>query len=232
MESKYTCKGIASSNLVPTPQEKIVVGRKQICLKGHREFKSRPHRTFSEMKKNIELEYRARFSKKKYDSLFAFLRSGAKDLGADNKRVWFFVMPDKLLKVTHDISSKSGKITLKLTKIGKGSHFEEIEFPISEKSIEPAVKLFTKLGYKYLLEPKILRHNFYYKGVNLALKYSKTWGYHIELEIMISSMNQKKQAEKKIFGVAKELGASIMSEKELREFTQNIERTYKKPVEL
>ena len=30
---------------------------------------------------------------------------------------------------------------MKLTKIGKGSHFEEIEFPVSEKSIESAIKL-------------------------------------------------------------------------------------------
>ena len=182
------------------------------------------------MKKNIELEYRARFSKKKYDALSRFLRSHAKDLGADDKRVWFFVMPNKLLKVTHDISSKSGKITLKLTKIGRGSHFEEIEFPIAEKSIEPAVKLFTNLGHKYLLEPKILRHNFVYKGVEIALKYSKTWGFHIELEIMISSVKQKERAEKKIFSMAKELGVSLMSEKELWEFTQNIEKTYKNPV--
>ena len=179
--------------------------------------------------KNIELEYRARFSKKKYDALFKFLRSHAKDLGADDKRVWFFVMPDKLLKVTHDISSKSGKITLKLTKIGRGSHFEETEFPISEKSVETAVKLFAKLGHKYLLEPKILRHNFFYKGVEVALKYSKTWGYHLELEIMISSVKQKERAKKKIFSIAEELGVSLMSEKELWQFTQHVEKTYENP---
>lgn len=178
-------------------------------------------------KKTIELEYRARFSKKKYNALLKFLYSHAKDLGADDKRVWFFVMSDKLLKVTHDISSKSGKITLKLTKIGKGSHFEEIEFPISEKSIESAIKLFTSLGHKYIFEPKILRHNFSYKGVEVALKYSKTWGYHLELEIMISSLSQKGRAGEKIFSVAEELGVSIMSEEELWKFTQNIEKTYK-----
>src|SRR3989344_7689458 len=101
-------------------------------------------------KKIIEIEYRSRFSKKKYSALSKFLYLHAKDLGTDDKRVWFFVMPDKLLKVTHNISSKSGKITLKLTKIGRGSHFEEIEFPIPEKAIERAIQLFTSLGYKYL----------------------------------------------------------------------------------
>ena len=181
-------------------------------------------------KKKIELEYRARFSKEKYSALVNFLNLHAKDLGIDDKRVWFFVMSDKLLKVTHNISFKSGKVTLKLTKIGKGSHFKEIEFPISEESVETAVELFTSLGYKYLFEPKIFRINFFYKGVELALKYSKTWGYHLELEVMISSMNEKDHAERKIFGIAKELGVSIMSEEKLWQFTQNIEKTYKNPV--
>lgn len=180
-------------------------------------------------KKNIEVEFRSRFSKEKYDQLLEFLLKNAKDLGADDKRVWFFVMPDKLLKVTHNVTSKSGKITLKLTKIGKGTHFKEIEFPIEEKSIEPAVQLFTNLGHDYLFESKILRHNFLYKEVEIALKYSKTWGYHLELEVMISSMDEKELAEKKIFEVAKELEVSIMSEEELWEFTQNIEKTYQNP---
>jgi len=177
--------------------------------------------------KNIEVEYRAKFSKAKYDKLLKFLLKKAKDLGADDKRVWFFCLPDKLLKVTHNISLKSGKITLKLTKIGKGSHFEEIEFPVGEESVEPAIKLFTNLGYKYLFEPVILRHNFSYKGVELALKYSKTWGYHLELEIEIASLAQKGRAEEKIFKVAGELGVKLMSEEELWTFTQNIEKTYK-----
>lgn len=179
--------------------------------------------------KNIEIEYRSRFSKAKYNKLLKFLSEKARDLGADDKKVWFFTMPEKLLKVTHNISLKSGKITLKLTKIGKGTHFEEIEFPIKEESVKPAIQLFTKLGYKYLLEPEILRHNYSYKGVELALKYSKTWGYHLELEIVIDSLKLKAEAERKINLVAKELGVSLMSERELWEFTQEVERTYKNP---
>lgn len=180
-------------------------------------------------KKNIEVEFRARFSKKKYDELLKFLSINAEDLGTDDKRVWFFCLPDRLLKVTHNISRKSGKITLKLTKIGKGNHFKEIEFSVAEESVETAVQLFVNLGYDYLFEPIILRHNFLYKGVELALKYSKTWGYHLELEIMISSIIQKERAEKKILGVAKELGVTTMSEEELWEFTQNVEKTYQNP---
>jgi len=180
-------------------------------------------------KKNIEIEYRAKFSKKKYNTLLRFLHRHAKDLGDDDKRVWFFVMPDKLLKITHNITFKSGKITLKLTKIGKGSHFEEIEFPIEEGAVADAIKLFNKLGHRYLFEPKILRHNYVYKGVELAIKYSKTWGYHMELEVLINSLRKKAVAKKRIYQVAKELGVKIMSEKELWDFTQDVEKTYINP---
>jgi len=173
---------------------------------------------------------RSRFSKEKYDELLAFLEKNAKHLGTDDKEVWFFVMPDKLLKVTHNISKKNGKITLKLNKIGHGSSFEEIEFLIDERDIEKAVKLFTELGHEYLFEPTILRRDFEHKGVEFAVKYSKTWGYHCELEILISSKEQEKEAEATIREVARELDIPIMTEEELLAFTQNIEATYVNPV--
>ncbi len=179
---------------------------------------------------NIEVELRSRFSKEKYDELLAFLEKNATHLGVDDKRIWFFVMSDKLLKVTHNISKKNGKITLKLTKIGHGSSFEEIEFLIDEKDIEKAVKLFTTLGHEYLFEPTILRRDFEYKGVEFALKYSKTWGYHLELEVLLSSKEGEKEAEAHIREVAQELNIPIMTEEELLAFTQNIEATYVNPV--
>lgn len=179
--------------------------------------------------RNIEVEFRSRFSKEKYEQLLAFLSKNAKDLGADDKRVWFFVMPEKLLKVTHNVSKKNGKITLKLTKIGYGSTFEEIELPIAENDVENAVKIFTEIGHEYLFEPVILRHDFEYKGVELAIKFSKSWGYHLELEILLSSKDDVEPAEKQIRQVAKELEIDIMTEKELQEFTQNIEAAYIMP---
>ena len=179
--------------------------------------------------KNIEVELRSRFSKEKYDELLSFLENNAKHLGTDDKRVWFFVMPDKLLKVTHNISKKNGKITLKLTKIGYGSSFEGIEFLISEDDVEKAVKLFTNLGHEYLFEPTILRRDFEYKGIEFAIKYSKTWGYHLEMEVLLDSTDKEKEAEDYIREVAKELDIHIMTEQELREFTENIEATYVNP---
>ena len=179
------------------------------------------------MTKRIEVEYRARFSKKEHDRLFNLLRKDGTDLGKDNKNVYFFTFPDKLLKISHNISTGTAKITGKLSKIGQGSDFEEIEFPISPSDIEKAVKLFKLFGFTEVHSSYQSRHNFSYKGVEIALKYSKMWGYHAEFEILIKGGKQKAAADQKIKTVARELKVNLMTEKELREFIQQKENILK-----
>lgn len=178
-------------------------------------------------KKNIEIEFRSRFDVKKYKELEKFLSINAKDLGKDDKDVYFFLFPDKLLKVVNNVSKKTAKIVLKLTKIGKGSDFEEIEVPINQNDFEKTSKIFTTLYLCDNMHSFQKRHNYLYRGVELALKWSGPWGYHLELEVVIHDKNKKRFAEKKIFSVAKELGVKIMSDKELREFTKRKEKEYK-----
>lgn len=72
------------------------------------------------MIKQIEVEHRSRFSKEEHDRLLAFLYENGKDLGQDDKNVHFFTFPDKLLKVTDNISKNTAKITGKLNRIGGG----------------------------------------------------------------------------------------------------------------
>jgi adenylate cyclase class IV len=182
--------------------------------------------------KTIEVEFRALLSETQYRALEATLAEKAEDLGADDKRVWFFVMPDKLLKVTHNISKKNGKVTLKMTQLGGGSAFEEIEYYIAEESILKAVEVFQKLGHEYLLEPSIPRHNYSYKGVELALKFSKSWGYHVELEIVINDASQHVEAEEHIAEVAHELDIQLMSDLEVEKFSKNVQDNYVHPPEV
>ena len=178
-------------------------------------------------KSNIEIEFRSRFNIKKHKALNRFLSVNAKDLGEDDKDVYFFLFPDKLLKVVNNVSKKTAKIVLKLTKIGKGSDFEEIEVPIGQSDFEKTSKIFIALHAGDYMRSFQKRHNYLYKGVEIALKWSKLWGYHLELEVVVHNKNKKQLAEKKILSVAEELGVKIMSDKELREFTMRKEKEYK-----
>ncbi|MDD5289960.1 MAG: hypothetical protein PHT40_02020 [Patescibacteria group bacterium] len=180
------------------------------------------------MSKQIEIEFRSRFDKKKYDALAKFLKAKAKDLGQDDKDVYFFIFPGKLLKVVNNVSQKTAKLVMKLNKIGRGSSFEEIEMPIEPKNFNRAVKIFTLWGCQNIMRSFQKRHNYLYKGVELALKYSKHWGYHLELEIMINNPKQKQKAEKQIKKIAAELKISLMTDAELKKFTKQAERDYKK----
>lgn len=176
---------------------------------------------------NIEVELRSIFDESKYKELEEFLTKNAKDLGEDDKDVYFFILPDKLIKAVDNISKNTAKIVLKLNKIGEGSGFEEIEIPIQRESVEKAVKLFMSLGLNEIQRSFQKRHNYQYKEAEIALKYSETWGYHLELELLVESKDKVSEAEKKLHSLAEELGVKVMTDQELRDFTQKKDAEYR-----
>ena len=175
----------------------------------------------------IEVELRSMFSESEYNELAEFFKKNAKDLGEDDKDAYFFILPDKLVKVVNNISQKSAKIVLKLTKIGKGSGFEEIEILINQNDIEKAVKLFDALGLNEVQHFFQKRHNYLYKDVEIALKYSDAWGYHMELEKIVGDKSEVLEAERQIREIASEFDIHIMTNEELKEFTEKKDREYK-----
>ena len=182
-----------------------------------------------DLSKKIEIEFRSIFDENRYLELKEFLDKNAQNLGEDDKDVFFFIMPDKLVKVVNNISKNNAKLVLKLNKIGKGSDFEEIEIPILQANFNEMVKLFINIGVtNNIMQSFQKRHNYFYKEVELALKYSDIWGYHLELEIVVNDINEKEEAERKIKKIANELGVRLMTDRELIEFTKNAEEKYKK----
>lgn len=180
-------------------------------------------------KKNIyEIEFRSRFNKSTYTRLKSFLEKNAKDLGEDDKNVYFFILPDKLLKLVNNISKKSAEIVLKLNKIGRGSDFQELTAKIPPEEINTLLRILKNLDiYSSIIESFQKRHNYLYKNVEIALKYSKEWGYHAELEIVVNNLKNKNEAEDKIKLIADELKIKLMTDEELKEFTKKAEKKAK-----
>lgn len=176
----------------------------------------------------IELEFRARFSLEVYDAVKTILDAHARSLGQDDKDCAYFVFPDRLLKVVHNVSKKDAKVSLKLNRLGEGAAFEEMEFPFAEQDFELAKKLFRSLGLNVTyLEDTQQRINYVYKDCEIALKYGKTWGYHLEIEKMIEDTSKQEQAESEIRAVADELGITLMTEEEVKAFVAEVERNVK-----
>jgi hypothetical protein len=66
---------------------------------------------------SVEIELRARFDQDKHNELLGYLHKHAEDLGTNNKHLFFYVLPDKLLKVVENLSAGTAKISLKTSKI-------------------------------------------------------------------------------------------------------------------
>ncbi|MFD9413305.1 CYTH domain-containing protein [Streptomyces goshikiensis] len=175
----------------------------------------------------IEIEMRARFDKDAYEQLLARLTQEAEDLGCDDKNIFFYVLPDQLLKVTDNTAAGSAKITLKASKIGQGAAFPETEFAIGREDVPAAVRIFNALGFEDTMHQAFnQRHNFRFRGVEIAVKWSDAWGHHAEFEVLLddeASATARDEAVARIGAVADELGVHLMTEEELAEFTAAFE---------
>lgn len=172
----------------------------------------------------FEIEFRSRFNLKKFNILKKYLDNNAENLGEDNKDCYFYIFSDKLLKLVNNISKKTAKISLKLNRIGKGSLFPEFELYFYPKDFNSARSLFDA----FLLPDKKMhdfqeRINYCYKNCEIALKYSKTWGYHMEIEQVVDKKEKHKEVENHIRQIANELGVDLMSDKELKKFIKKAE---------
>ncbi|MFI1964035.1 CYTH domain-containing protein [Streptomyces pathocidini] len=179
----------------------------------------------------VEIEMRARFTKEAHDQLVARLKADGEDLGRDDKHIYFYVFPDRLLKVTDNTAAGTAKITLKGSKIGQGTAFAETEFAIAPADVPAAVKVFNALGFETTMHEAFnFRHNFRFDGVEIAVKWSEAWGYHAEFEILLddgAADADRVEAAAKITNVAAELGVSLMTEQELADFTAAFEAAEK-----
>jgi adenylate cyclase class IV len=179
----------------------------------------------------VEIEMRARFTKEAHDQLVARLRADGEDLGQDDKHIYFYVLPDKLLKVTDNTAAGTAKITLKGSRIGQGTAFAETEFSIAPADVPSAVKLFNALGFETTMHEAFnFRHNFRFDGVEIALKWSEAWGYHAEFEVLLDDGAPdaaRAEATAKITDVATALGVTLMTEQELADFTATFEAAEK-----
>ncbi|MFE2855298.1 CYTH domain-containing protein [Streptomyces lavendulae] len=175
----------------------------------------------------IEIEMRARFPKEAHDQLVGRLKADGEDLGNDDKHIYFYVLPDQLLKVTDNTAAGTAKITLKGSKIGQGSAFAETEFAIAPADVSAAVKVFNGLGFEAAMHEAFnFRHNYRFDGVEIAVKWSEAWGYHAEFELLLddaASDAARDEATAKIMDVAAELGVTLMTEQELADFTAAFE---------
>lgn len=175
-----------------------------------------------------EIEHRAILSKQQYENLKVLLSTQAKSLGSDDKDVSYYIFPEKLLKVVRNISKGTGVLSLKLNALGQGSAFKEFEvvFPIEQFDVMNTICGEVSTPQQIIVGTQ-KRSNFEYQGVEIALKWSEDWGYHVELEKLISNLADKDAADAAIVKVAKHFSITLMSEEEVAAFARSVKEKNK-----
>ena len=164
-----------------------------------------------------------------YKELAEKLDREAALLGTDDKEVSYYIFPDKLLKVVRNISKGTAKLSLKLTALGAGSSFREFEVPFPEESFETMKSICENISAPdQVISGTQKRTNYEYQGVEVALKWSEDWGYHVEFEIMVSDLSEKEAADARIHAVAAELSVPLMTEEEVGAFSAMVRAKKKK----
>lgn len=178
---------------------------------------------------NIEVEERALLTKNEYGRISQLLKREGEDLGQDDKNVFFYIFPDKLIKLVDEITQDKAKIVYKSNHIANSRSLEEIEVSIDRNDFAKFVDIFNKL----MLTDKILqsfqqRHNYAYHGCEIALKYSDSWGFHLEAEMVVNERKEIAAAKNKLKSIEEQLGVKFLSKEELRTITSKHEAGYER----
>jgi adenylate cyclase class IV len=172
----------------------------------------------------IEVEKRALLNEIKYNELTSFLESKAKSLGEDDKDVSYFIYEDKLLKVVHNISHGNAKVSLKNKRLGDGASSKEVEVYFDQNSYSDLKSILKSVCVpKQIIEGVQKRKNFFYKDCTISLKWSKDWGYHIEVERTTEDESEIGALELSIHAVEKDFDIHYLTDEETRELQRNIE---------
>ena len=162
-----------------------------------------------------EYEERAFLTEEQFLSIKGTLDALATYHEVDNKTSYFFVLPD----VNVSIASSPAKTVIKYKggQLGLGNGFEEIEVPIEPNALNDSINLFSIL---LKTKPQIseqFRINYTLPdGIEVALKYTQTWGFHLEAEKTYehaeSLEDVERQAKEDLDALAKELGISYIDD--------------------
>jgi len=162
-----------------------------------------------------EYEERAFLTEDQFLSVKEQLEQLATSRQIDNKTSYFFVLPD--VNVSIASSAKKTVIKYKGGQLGLGNGFEEIEIPIASTSLNDAVKMLTTLLKVEPMLSEQFRINYQLPGdIEVALKYTQTWGFHMEVEKTYEHSSdldtEKQQAKKALDDLAQKLDISYIDD--------------------
>lgn len=162
-----------------------------------------------------EYEERAFLTEEQFLFVKSKLDTIATNKEVDNKTSYFFVLPDENLSIAS--SASKSVIKYKAGQLGLGNGFEELEIPIPHESIQDSIQLFSAL---LKIKPQFseqFRINYGLdNNIEVALKYTQTWGFHLEIEKTYEHTanldDEKQKAKQELNEIAAQLKISFIDD--------------------
>lgn len=177
---------------------------------------------------SFEHERIAFLNELQHDELLKLLRSKASDLGNDDKLSHFFVLPNTNMSIAQ--SNNRAVLKLKNGQIGEHTGYEEYEVEIKHaQDVDQLIMMLSHLTKHKPQQSMQFRYNFRYRDVEIAVKYTQTWGFHAEFEVIydVNTLDTYRKAERSISEAASDLNIKIASSSELKKFNAQWARTRK-----
>lgn len=172
----------------------------------------------------IEVEIRGIITEEEYNLAIQKLDTLAEKKEEDNREAYFFIIPNKNLKVSNSISKNKAKLALK---IGNESEtaVEEIEVSIKPEDTEKLVSVLNHLGFDKFKKSDQKRINYWYKNTEIAIKWSQDWGFHFEMEQVVNPSEEVNSAHEYLIQTALGLGLKPNTEQEIEQFISNLRKS-------
>ena len=155
-----------------------------------------------------------------------FMRN-AKIVSEERKTVHFIILPDKFIRIIHNLDTWEAEIALKLNKVWIWNNFEVKKVSIKSDQVSSFIDIFKHLWYTQTQEwCSVISHNFIYDGVLIKLKNSDDWWRHIKLEVGLDTVEGKHEAIYLIRKLADKLWINLMNTEELKRFSDEIDKKH------
>ena len=188
------------------------------------------------MTRKFELEKRVLLESRQVKKFISFLDKKAVPKGGFRRFsiiLWKHAEPEPDTAASLDfrirITKKKGLFTLKYGD-WRGGGREEYEFYFDVSELASVLNLMRVLGYKWGTTTYLERGNYKYRGMNVTLdRYLDDGKAVLEIETVLGSKNQFKEAEKKIDAIFAEWGLKPFDKADFVEFiryTNNKKKNY------
>jgi len=168
----------------------------------------------------IEVEKRGLLNERRYHEVLDRLRQlEAVDKGEVSTESIFYLSNRWQLKIQRSTPGRAAKIAWKSGGNDGAESRRELELAISHDNFDAANELMRQVLPGVSVFPTHQRrHDFTLNTVQVALKYSPDWDYHIEIEALVNDESRVPVALEAIQNLADTLGITLLSPEEEQKF--------------